>query len=173
MGAYSEEIKNKTDEELIKLIYSADEFSATYNKDLRKELKKRGIRIEDLGLPILSLDARRKICESCQNHLNEIPTNPDSNAICGLTMKNPSFLGSLCENYVPIPAFKKRLLMKAFIALILGVIVIAEGVFMYQDHLAEGYIYTRDVVLMCSGPVLIVYAFVYFIKMVRFKYPPK
>lgn len=173
MSAYSEELKKKNNDELIKLITSEAEFSPSYNKAVRKELQSRGINVEKLDLPLLSIDMRRKICESCQNHTNKIPTNFESDAICGLTMRDPVFKGSVCENYASIPAFRGVLLRRALISLVMGILVLIVGAFAFWEDLLEGVIYRRNVVAIIVGPIGIIGAIVYFIKMIRFKYPKK
>lgn len=180
MSTYADELKQKTDQELQELAASSDNWSAAYNEAVRAELQNRGLTVElPKDSPKLNLEQRRKICESCKNHKNEIPTNPDSPAICGLTMKNPAFNGKQCALYDPDPKYKNYLLRRGIYGLVLGVLFELFGVF----RMAEIVNTTKrpedlnmfstmwGIFMIIAGIAMLVYSIKAFTKMIRFKYP--
>ena len=176
MNAYEEELRQKTDQELQEMASTPNRWNDGYYEAVKFELQRRGLHIEPKmeGPKIeykLNLKQRRKICESCQNHSNEIPTNPDSPAICGLTMKDPDFTDALCEKYNPIPAYKKYLLIMALFGLVIGLVSGIIGYLILKSELRHGKVDFRGVGLCILCPIAIVYSIVMFIKMLRFKYP--
>lgn len=176
MSAYEEELRQKTDQELQEMALNPNRWNDDYFEAVKYELQRRGLHIEpkEEGSKIeykLELKQRRKICESCQNHSNEIPTNPDSPAICGLTMKDPDFTDTLCEKYVPIPNYKNYLLRMSLLSLIIGIACGAWGGISLMNELPKGIIRPRSFILSLLCIIGIVYGIITFIKMLRFKYP--
>ena len=168
MSAFDDELKQKTDIELKEMAATPNRWNDSYIEAINVELKRRGLTVEPIDNspqvePKLTLDQRRRICESCKNHKNEIPTNPDSPAICGLTMKKPEFNGEQCALYVPIPNFKTLLLRRAIYSIILGFAIGILGLNMSDSFWGIG--------LIVLSPVLLIYSIRIFIKMIRFKYP--
>lgn len=128
----------------------------------------------------LTLQQRRAICESCKNHSNEIETNPDSPAICGLTKKISEFTGEKCALYVPIPNFKSFLLRRGIYALVVGIALGSFGGIRIVNHLitiANGpddfsiFSALMDIMALLVGVSLLIYSVKTFVKVVHFKYP--
>lgn len=176
MNTFETEFRQKTDQELQEIVSNPNRWNDDYYAAAKFELQRRGLQIQlKEEVPSiehkLNLQQRRKICESCQNHSNEIPTNPDSPAICGLTMKDPDFTEKLCEKYIPIPAYKNYLLRMALFGFAGGLFSGVIGYLILKNELRQGTVDFRGVVLCILCPILIVYSIVMLIKMFRFKYP--
>ena len=176
MNAFEEELKQKTDQELLEMAATPNKWNDDFFEAINNELQGRGVSVEPKEhAPLvehkLNLAQRRKICESCKNHSNEIPTNPDSPAICGLTMKDPDFIEALCEKYDPIPGYKKYLLRMSLLSLVMGILCGAWGITSLINELPKAIIRPRSFILSILCIAGIVYSIIMFVKMLRFKYP--
>ena len=138
-----------------------------------KELK------EETDQELLDVDERRKVCDSCKNHKNEIITNPNSPALCGLTMKAPSFHGKECELYIPIPNHKSRIIRRGIYGLVMalgfGILGVIRLVELIQQTKSPANLNTSGLVfclfLIVFSIALLYFAFKSFITAARFKYP--
>ena len=199
MGEYTEVLKTKTDKELLDIIDSYDQWSKSYIKDVLEELSSRGVNTNELIIPDLSLEERRKICESCQHHKHEspknplkeiahevygyqgkerdVPSDPDAPIYCGLTMKDPVFRGNQCPFYVQTPGYERLLMKRGIRSIIIGIGFIVFGLYRMIVYISStkghnGYDPSdniEDVVLICIGIVSVLYAVSVFVKRAKYK----
>ena len=183
MGDFRKELKDKTDLELLDIVARRGQFNDSYVQDVLDELASRNIEIkEEEKEPErfeLTVDERRKVCDSCKNHKNEILTNPDSPALCGLTMKAPSFHGKECGLYIPIPDYKSRVIRRGIYGLVMAIAFGVLGVIRLIEFIEQ----TKNpanldvfglmfyLLLIFFSIALLYYAFKSFITAARFKYP--
>ena len=139
MGAYTKELRAKTDEELLQELAVEDTFSAGYIKELRQEIKRRKIDPVAAGAKELTIHQRRIYCERCDHHAYEEPGNPLSDVVCKLNgRQNPVFEGKKCPQFSGIEEFEEKTKNKAVLYLVLAVLSIMLTVFLIVHQINSG-----------------------------------
>ena len=147
MGAYTKEIQSKSTEELLAELAAEGNFSPSYSRDVRKELKKRHVDVVSAGATELSVHERRQRCESCRLHSTANPLDPLSDVICTITGRAPFYEGDTCPNYDPIEDYKSEMALRAILFLILSAVSVLITVLLIRYQLRSGQSYIWIVIL--------------------------